>query len=100
MLGRWESTARNNCPTLIKDRRPLPGFFVSVHSKGFEAALFTSLGNGAMPQPIEVKGQSEQQGLSRLHGQAAPRCFNRELAFEIGRASGRERGSSRVGAGV
>ncbi len=35
-----------------------------------------------MPQPIEVKGQSEQQGLPHLHGQAATWCFGRELAFD------------------
>src|SRR6266478_550805 len=44
-------------------------------------ALFTSSGSGATPQPIEVKCQSEQQSLPHLCGQAATRCFGRELAF-------------------
>jgi hypothetical protein len=35
-----------------------------------------------MPQPIEVKGQSEQQSLPHLYGQVATRCFGRELAFD------------------
>ena len=35
-----------------------------------------------MPQPIKVKGQSEQQGLSRLYGQAATWCSGRKLTFD------------------
>lgn len=35
-----------------------------------------------MPQPIEVKSQSEQQRLPHLHRQAATGCFARELAFD------------------
>jgi hypothetical protein len=35
-----------------------------------------------MPQPIEVKSQAEQQSLPHLCGQAATRCFGRELAFD------------------
>ena len=35
-----------------------------------------------MPQPIEVKSQAEQQSLPHLCGQAATRCFGRELTFD------------------
>ena len=35
-----------------------------------------------MPQPIEVKSQSEQQSLAHLYEQAATWCFGRELAFD------------------
>jgi hypothetical protein len=35
-----------------------------------------------MPQAIEVKGQSQQQGLANLQGQAAAGRFRRELAFD------------------
>src|ERR1700731_1970098 len=49
-----------------------------------KVALFTSYRSGAMPQPIEVKSQAEQQSLPHLCGQAATRCFGRELAFDHG----------------
>jgi hypothetical protein len=35
-----------------------------------------------MPQPTEVKSQSEQQGLAHLQGQAANWRFGRKLAFD------------------
>ena len=37
-----------------------------------------------MPQPIEVKSQSEQQSLPHLHGQAATGGFGGKLAFDYG----------------
>lgn len=42
-------------------------------------ALFTSFGSGAMPQPIEVKGQSEQQGLPHLYGKRRPGALAESL---------------------
>src|SRR5579863_5376770 len=72
--------------TILVQKIPASPFgmntYISVQNKGLYLALFTSYRSEAMPQPVEVKRQSEQQSLPHLHGQAATRCFGRELAFD------------------
>src|SRR5208337_5134124 len=72
--------SRRICTSAKRTHKPF-GIRTS-RTKHLKPALFTSCRSGAMPQPIEVKSQSEQQSLPHLHGQTAPRCFGRKLAFD------------------
>src|SRR6266446_2866292 len=77
-----EAAAGSRVRSAMQSVRSLMEFMVAGSaSLRLVAALFTSSGSGATPQPIEVKCQSEQQSLPHLCGQAATRCFGRELAF-------------------
>src|SRR5437879_891740 len=52
-----------------------------IQTKALQVALLTSSTGGAMPQAVEVVGESEQEGLSDLHDQATARSARRQLAF-------------------